>query len=424
MLSKTFLNLNVFYELKKLLKNFPFHPRQVKSIQLKKLKKLLVHTYNCFDFYRDLFDRAKFDPHTVEQIEDIKRLPVMDKDMYREFSYSLINDNPGRYEKYYKDGTSGSTGKPLAIYRTWNERAYMLAKYLRSLFLNGLRYRDITFCLPSPHRISESDSILQKFGLLRRKCVAYTEPVEVMVKGFQKSQADFLYANKSQLVQMAQYIKDNNIEIKQPRLINSSGELMDINSRNLIEDVFGKNRIFEVYGGVEFGNLAFQIAGKIYFHFNHDTNIIELENKGKMDKTRGRCIITDLNIFSFPLIRYRLDDWIEMDHRGGIPVITRIYGRDDDWVSLPGGSRIPFHHFYEIMENRSMVRQFRFIQESTGLINVYLTIDKHTDRQEFENQLLNDLKLKISSLIEYRIIYADQIPPDPTGKMRMVVSKI
>jgi len=424
MLSKALLNFNIFYKLRILLKNYTFSAQKINVLQLKKLKKLLIYSYENFEFYKDLFDKAKFNPYTIKSTEDIRKLPVMDKDTYREFSYSLVKKKPDLYEKYYKDGTSGSTGKPLTIYRTWDERAYMLAKYLRSLFLNGYRYRDITFCLPSPHRITESDSLIQKFGLLRRKCISYTEPVDKMVEGYQQSKADFLYANKSQLVQMARYIRDNNLTIKKPRMINSSGELLDINSRNIIENGFGKDRIFEVYGGVEFGNLAFQILGENYFHFNHDTNMIELEDNGKIDKTRGKCIITDLNIFSFPLIRYKLDDWIEMDDRDGLRVITKIIGRNDDWVSFRDGSRLPFHHFYEVMENKSMVRQFKFVQEKIDLINVYVTLDKAADKEEFKKQLISDLKLKISDSIDYRIIYKDQIPPDPSGKLRMLISKL
>ena len=48
----------------------------------------------------------------------------------------------------YMDTTSGTTGIPLEFYRTWPERGYMIAKYLRALFLNGLKFcPNITFAL-------------------------------------------------------------------------------------------------------------------------------------------------------------------------------------------------------------------------------------------------------------------------------------
>ena len=214
MISKYLLNFNIFCKLRILLRNYPFQNQKIHSLQFKKLKKLLIHSYNKFIFYKEQFDKAKINPYKIQRIDEIQKLPVIDNDTYKEFTYSLVKNNPDLYNKYYKDGTSGSTGKPITIYRTWDERAYMLAKYLRSIFLNGYKFRDITYGLPSPHRITESDSIIQKFGFMQRKCVAYTEPVEKMVGGYLRSNADFLYGNKSQLVQMAQYISDNNIEIK------------------------------------------------------------------------------------------------------------------------------------------------------------------------------------------------------------------
>lgn len=424
MISKRLLNINIFFKLRALLQNYPFQNQKIHSLQLKKLKKLLIHSYNNFDFYKEQFDKAKLNPFKIQSIDEIQKLPIIDNDTYKKFTYSLIKNNPDLYKKYYKDGTSGTTGKPLTIYRTWGERAYMLAKYLRSIFLNGYKIGDITFGLPSPHRITESDSIIQKFGFMRRKCVAYTEPVVKMVNGYLKSNADFLYANKSQLVQMAQYISDNNIKIKKPRMVNCNGEKLDINSKSIIENVFGKNNMFEVYGAVEFNNLAFQVLGKNYFHFNHDTNILELKNNGSIDKKKGNCIITDLHIYSFPLIRYKLGDWIDTEDKNGLQVITEIKGRFDDWISFKDGSKIPFHPFYEVMEKRSMVSQFRFVQENHNLINVYIVMDGGVDKWDFEKKLMFDLKKEISDNIKYNINFVDMISPDPSGKRRMVISKI
>jgi len=425
MISKHLLNLNIFFKLRTLLKNYPFNADKIKAVQLKKLKKLLIYSYNHFEFYKVRFDQAGFNPFNIKSVDEIPKIPVMDKTEYKKFIDLEVIKQPELYRKYYQDGTSGSTGEPLKIYRTWNERAYMLAKYIRSLFLNGYRYRDITFCLPSPHRITKSDSFLQKLGLLRRKSIAYTEPVEKMVDGYIRIKADLLYANKSQLIQMAQYIIDKGIRIRKPRLINCSGEVLDIPSRNMIESVFGQNRLFEVYGTVEFNNLGFQLCNENFYHFNHDTNLIELEDdRGNINSERGRCIVTDLNIYSFPLIRYKLNDWIEMENRDGLSVITKIIGRDDDWVSLKNGTKIPFHPFYEVMEKRPLIRQFRFVQESNDLIEAFIVLKDGVEKNGFKKELIRELKSEISDSLEYKITFTDFIPADPGGKKRILISKV
>jgi phenylacetate-CoA ligase len=422
---KGLLNLFIYQELRKRLRAFPFSWPAVRKQQLEKVRALLLSCHDSFDFYRQRFDRAGFKPAQMRSIKDLQMLPCLSKEEYRDFTSQVVNSDPKRYANWYQDGTSGSTGLPLKIYRSRRERAYMLAKYLRALFLNGYRYRDLTFCLPSPHRLSESDSILQHFGLLRRISVPYTAPVAQMVDGYRRQPVDLLYANRSHLVLMAEYIKEHGIDIVQPRLVCSSGEMMDPPSRKLIEEVFGASRLFEVYGAVEFNNLAFQLAGQNGFHFNHDTNIIELEDeRGRINGQAGRCLITDLNIRSFPLIRYRLDDWIEMEEGEGAPMIRKIVGRGDDWFVLPDGGKKPFHPVYEIMERETGIRRFRFVQQARAEIDVQLVTDARIDRAILERRLGSALDSEFNHAVRFRFHYFDALPADPNCKLRMVVSKV
>lgn len=425
MIEQGLLNPSIYLELRKLLRSFPFIWPNVQKYQLEQVKVLLHDCYESFDFYRQRFDAVGFKPKQLRYIEEMQILPSLTKEEYRDFTAHVVNADPGRYASWYQDGTSGSTGLPLKIFRNRRERAYMIAKYMRALFLNGYRYRDLTFCLPSPHRLSKSDSFLQHFGLLRRISVPYTESVEKMVDGYRRQPVDFLYANRSHLVLMAEYIKEHGIDIVPPRLVCNSGEMMDEPSRKLIEEVFGAGRMFEVYGAVEFNNLAFQLIGQSGFHFNHDTDIIELEDEaGKINSQAGRCLITDLHIHSFPLIRYCLDDWIEMEEGEGAPMIKKIVGRSDDWFFLPNGEKKPFHPVYEIMEKEKGARRFRFVQQTVDEIDVQLVTAVQTNRAALESRLLIALNSEFNHAIRFHFHYFDALPADGNSKLRMVVSKV
>ena len=115
----------------------------------------------------------------------------------------------------------------------------------------------------------------------------------------------------------------------------------------LIQEIFGEENLVEIYGAIECGILGFELKRKGFLYPSLDTHIIELDNDGIVNKARGNCIVTALDIFSFPLIRYRLGDWIEMEDFEGYPVIKSILGRLDDWITWKDGSRIPFHFFAE-----------------------------------------------------------------------------
>lgn len=425
MVGKALLNLAILRQLRERLRSFPFSWPAIQAGRLEAARALLCHCYDSFAFYRRRFDAAGFVPGRMRSLDEMQLLPPLSKEEYRAFIAEEVGAHPGRYAGWYQDSTSGSTGFPLRIYRDRRERAYMVAKFLRALFVNGFHHRDLTFCLPSPHRLSESDSIFQRFGFLRRISVPYTAEVEQMVAGYRRQAVDLLYANRSQLVLMAEFIKGNGIAIARPRLVCSSGEMMDEPSRNLLTEVFGARRLFEVYGAVEFNNLAFQVLGERDFHFNHDTDILELEDdRGRINERAGRCLITDLRIRSFPLVRYRLDDWLEMASGEGAPRIRRIFGRSDDWFILPGGGKKPFHAVYEVMDREQGIRQFRFVQQAADLIDVQLVADALADRAALERRLAAALDAEFSHAVRLRFHYFTSLPADASGKLRMVVSNV
>src|SRR5690606_4032961 len=66
---------------------------------------------------------------------------------------------------------------------------------------------------------------------------------------------------------------------------------------------FGR-RIVSEYGAAESGIIAFECA-EGSMHVNMETCIVEVEN--------GEILVTNLVSRSFPIIRYRLGDYIELD---------------------------------------------------------------------------------------------------------------
>lgn len=420
---KLLLNVKILYNLRWLLKYFPYQPDKIHLQQLIKLKKLVVYAYENFEFYRERMDRVNFNPYQVTELDDLKILPLLTKEEYRNFVETVVQKNPHKYQHYYIDKTSGSTGFPMKVYRTWNERAYMVAKFLRALFANGYKYTDRVYSTPSPLRAVKRDSIIQHLGFLQRYNVFMTETPEKIVKGYIDSKADIFYANKSQIVQMALYIEENGIKVHKPKFYISSAETLDPASRALMENAFGKNFV-EVYGAVEFNNLGFQKLGNDYFYFNHDTDILELEKDGQAQPNEGYCIITDLHIYSFPLIRYRLGDYLETTEKDGLTVIRAIKGRIDDCAILRDGTRRPYGFFYIAVCHMTEIKQIRFIQETYDLVVVEVALKPDADKAEFEKNLIQGLKSKVSDQLEYKVVYKKALDPDPSGKIRILISKV
>lgn len=418
MWQKITLNIRLYSYLKRFEKEALLSNDKIKEIQFKRLKQILIKAYENHQFYKNRFDSCGFDPYNIKNIDNIKLIPVLTKEEYRNFTNEEISKNPNKYNNFYKDGTSGSTGMPLKIYRTWKERAYMVSKWMRVLTSNGYSTRDITFSIPSPHRL-QKDSVIQKLGIAKRISVPYTESEKVMVEEYIKHKPSVLYANKSQLQLMALYCINNNITVPKPKFYVSAAETMDENTKSLITSVFGKENLVQVYGAVEFNTIAWQQKNEDFYRVSHTTNLIETNTKN------NECIITDLFIQSFPLIRYSIGDIINQENIDGLPVIKKIKGRQDDFVTLKDGSKIPFHIFYEIMEKRLEIKQFRVIQEDYQIIKIEMVKDPASDKNSLTKILEKDLQKSMPDKeMTYIFDWKEQILPEANGKIRMLVSHV
>ena len=423
---KATINFRIYKYLKQLMREVELPAEEVRKLQFSRLKKILCDVYQTHPFYRERFDANRFDPYKMADISELKRVPVLEKEDYRNLIKSQFEKNgEAYYEDWYHDSTSGTTGIPLKIRRTWDERAYMLAKWMRVLYLNGYKWNDVTFSLPSPGHM-QRDSIVQRFGILKRYSMAYTDPVEDQVELYLKAKPNIVYGNKTYLVQLALHCNENNIKLPQPYLCVSFAEKMDGPSRSVLEKCFGPECLMEIYGALEVAIMAYQVRGEDYFHMCPTTDIIEVLDENGQDASCGNPLLTNLFIRSFPMIRYNLGDVLDTEIVNGLPVIKKIGGRQDDKIKLADGKVIPMNIIAILMERRrDELKQFRVIQEDYDLIRVVVSKEENADKEAVEKAILSDFRKDVcDSGMQYVVDFVDRIPPDPNGKIRLLISKV
>jgi phenylacetate-coenzyme A ligase PaaK-like adenylate-forming protein len=421
---KATINFRIYAYMRKFIKESRLPAEEVRKIQLTRMKKLLGDVYQTHPFYRERFDASQFDPYKMADLSDIKKVPILEKDDYRTFINNQLEKGEKPYQNWYDDTTGGSTGIPLRILRNWDERAYMLAKWMSVLKLNGYNWRDVTYSMPAPSHI-QRDSIVQRFGIMKRYMVAFTDPVENMVEMILKVNPTVIYGNKTHLVHIALYCDKNKIKLPKPRLCISFAETMDERSRAVIEKCFGAENLMQIYGAIEFSIIAYQIQGEEYCNWSHTTNYLEVLDENGQDTNFGGSIITDLFIRSFPMIRYNLGDILYTETKDGLPVIKKIHGRQDDSIVFADGERLPWHIFSLILERRHELKQFRVIQEDYDKIRIMVAKEAEADKIAVENAILSDLSEEVHNKdMKYIVDFVDHIPPDPNGKIRLLISKV
>ena len=86
---------------------------EIEEKQINKVKQVLVHAYEHTSYYRKLFDEIGFDVYSFSEKDDIKKIPLLTKEIIIEHFDDIQADD---ISDFYSATTGGSTGTPLKIY--------------------------------------------------------------------------------------------------------------------------------------------------------------------------------------------------------------------------------------------------------------------------------------------------------------------
>ena len=133
-------NVRTYYE--QLKRSQWLAPKQLREIQERKLRELMHQAYYHVAYYRELFDHLGLTPGDIRKIEDLQKLPLLDKKTVRAHLYfDLLSDNHEK-KKMLKITTSGSTGEPFVCYADKFQLEMRWAATLRSMEWTGYRFGD------------------------------------------------------------------------------------------------------------------------------------------------------------------------------------------------------------------------------------------------------------------------------------------
>jgi len=401
-------------------------PERRYALQLERLRRLLIHAHERFEFYRARMEDARFDPWRLRDVSELQALPLLDKATYRGFAQDLARQRGDDLASSYLMRTSGSTGMPLTVYRSAADLACARGKLLRALTYNGYRpEQDVLLEIAGVRQVATASGAPPPAATSsRRHRVPFDEPVERMVEEYVRLRPDVLIANKLQLLQMALHVERHGINIVPPRMCLPFSEVLDARARALIGGVFGHEAVLDIYSSAEFSVLSFQVRGRPYQRFSHDTNVLELMNDGRIEREQGRCVITELCSYEVPLIRYALGDWLETTWHEGEQVVTAIRGRaDDELVWRDGSITTPFLLF-QACEREAAVRQYRVFQEAYDELRLVLVVGPGTDKTALAERLVTHLRQTLRDDVRYSVEFVPELAPEANGKVRAFISRV
>lgn len=410
---------------------------KIQEYQQIKLTKLLRYCSENVPFYRQWFKDNACAPQDIK-LHNIDLLPTMDKFSLREnLSQFIAIDYK---EPIEKAKTSGSTGISLHFPKSLKSSAFQLAAMYRGHKWHGIEpgAKEARLWGIPVNKISRFKTTLTDFFLLNRFREREYNLNEDILNNFcirlERRKPVYLMGYTSMVRQFAKFLLEtgrNGLKYNL-KMVKCTSETIHESDRKIIESAFGCPLVSE-YGVAETGLIAFQCdAGSQ--HLMEDCCIVEFlePNEDPGDPNLKEIVVTNLDNYVLPFIRYRTDDLAvpssDMCRCGReLPLIQKIVGRISDVIRASDGRRWHSIILYYIMkglaEKHGGIIQFKVFQRKLDSLEFLLIPDRtfsHETEQYLRNQCIKHFGEKMK--VDFKIV--DIIPRERSGKLRDFISTI
>ena len=385
-------------------------------------------------------DSAGLTPFDIETVEDLKKIPFLEKDTIRKEVDSTVLASGTDLSKILPVVTSGSTGEPLKLYADKDQLELRFATTLRAMEWTGWQFGDPMVRLWHQTLGMKVSQIFREFVdawfLKRRFIPAYEISVDKLPGFFSK-----ISSNKPYLIDgyaesfnfLARYLEVHKGALPfKPKAVMSSAQIMPKHIRELIEERFDC-KVFDKYGSREFSGIAYEDQSNTGHLVQMESYIVELLSKGEdaAPGEMGEIVITDLNNYSVPMIRYRIGDLArvpvehDLQESRKFQRIGDIEGRTQALVVCDNGTLMPgtfFAHFFK--EFNASIKHYQVVQNEDYSITLKLV---PADKEVFDREVsrvISKLKEFTGQDSNISVQVENHIEMGRTGKRTPVISKV
>jgi phenylacetate-CoA ligase len=241
-----------------------------------------------------------------------------------------------------------------------------------------------------------------------------------------------LYGYPSSLYRFAQYVQQSSYHGLTFDSVISSAEVLLPAVRQFIEETL-QCKMFDRYGTKELGGIACECKAHTGLHVSAESNFVEILGDGRPAEPgeTGSIVVTNLNNWGMPFIRYSIEDesaW----YQGGdcpcgraAPMLKTVQGRVVDTFKTRDG-RTAWAGFagagYSCLAHPA-VKQFQIVQKSLDRMVVRLVKDGEVPQANLD-ELVRTIHIAFGDNVTVEFEFPDEIPVLPSGKHRYAVSEL
>jgi phenylacetate-CoA ligase len=399
------------------------------KLQIKNLSKLLKHTIKTVPYY------SKFDVNVDNPEELLRQFPIIDKFTIRDNSDTLISKDFNK-ENLISYSSSGSSGVQTTVYMTKKEQSVIRGILTHWWEWSGYKVgKPIVQTGITPNRGFLKSIKDQFFHTIYLNAFSHTQDQlkSICEKLKRKPDQFFMAGYASSLHVLATYALENGYNHLQVKGIISLGDKLFSHYKKNITDAFHA-RIYDTYGSNEGLMIAAQDDLEAYYILSPHVYLEILDDAGNEveDGTMGNLVVTRLDCFSMPLIRYKLGDLgIKLPkekypekRKYNYPLLQQVVGRETDIILLPNEDKMVVHSFTGIFEYIPEIKQFKVIQEDiSGIVIEYI---KSNNFKESAIDIATKELRKYIKDEEFFINFKEvsYIAPTKSGKPQIIESRL
>lgn len=417
-----------YYEYRAFLEDFDTWPLEKKlAFQREELLRFIQYANANSAFYRKLY--AGIDLKSIQTVQDLKKLPVVDKEMLRaNIDACIVRGDEPCVESH----TGGTTGKSLSILFTvsdYMKRMATLDHFKAKVGFENLKMRRATFNGKHIVPPQQTKKIFWRYNRACKQMVFSSfhiteENMRYYVEELNRFQPQALDGFFTSMCDIAGYIERHNLKLTfTPIAIFPTSETLTKEGRALLERVFGC-KVYDQYASSEGAPFVTECAEQV-LHVGLASGVFEPYREN------DEVLVTSFTTHGTPLIRYRIGDRMVFDPEATCtcgcnePIVRSIEGRRLDFLYTAEGAKINAGNVSNILKYLpNVVVRSQFLQDNKEEVTLLLEVDKALYKPEFNASLQKEFHHKFGENTRLTIRCVDSIPREKSGKFRMIKNTV
>lgn len=396
------------------------------NYQVGRFNEIWKNAYTNIPFYKQWKENNGL-PDKIKHISELQQWPILTKKDLTNGSKILLREKP---PKSYVI-TSGSTGIPLKL-PAWHDTQATINMWIGRA-ANGITPEVKTFLIWGHHHLYGTGinrvknrfiRIVKDYILGYKRVSAYDTSIKAMqmaYKKFEEYKPDFFIGYSSSTLAFVRCNKGCCISSPPKSVLCTAGPLTT-KEKQEIREFFHAPLCME-YGSVECGVMAYSVKDCSYYNVFWNTHIIQ---GVKDDVGKVKNIVTTINEKYFPLIRYDIGDYLDVDDNtdlSSVLKINEVVGRPTDIITLKNGTSFFAMLIEACVEHIEGIISHQLIVKDSQL-EILLVACRELSKEDFDSVRLK-LNAVVPNLKNYPISIkqVNELNKNRGGKTPIVIRK-